>query len=127
MLGATYDANNFAVNDMSKEWDLTASYVISGDSLNRHFHTLVGIADIASPDQSLSIYPNPCSGKFTISSTNPISSIEIYNLAGNCIYSSYNPGRQCSVTLNLSNSPKGVYIVKALIGGKVQGRKIILQ
>ena len=45
---------------------------------------------------NITVYPNPSSGKFTISSNNIISSIEIYNLLGEQIYSDFTNNRQTS-------------------------------
>lgn len=75
----------------------------------------------------LSLYPNPSGGKFTISSNSPISSIEVYNLLGDQIYSDFTVNRQTPQEIDLSNSPKGIYCVKIQDGMGKYARKIIIQ
>ena len=78
------------------------------------------------------IYPNPSSGKFTIESTEKISSIEILNLLGEKVTQSVIPsgaslpavGRE--FTIDLSQAPKGIYFVQVLSEGQSTVRKIVL-
>jgi hypothetical protein len=76
------------------------------------------------------IYPNPTSGKFTIKNIEHQTTgykLEVYNVFGNKIYSDSGVKRQTSNEIDLSNSPKGIYIVKIYYGEKNYSEKIVIQ
>jgi hypothetical protein len=76
---------------------------------------------------TLTLYPNPSSGKFTITSLNAINSIEIYNENGVWIYGDYKVHYQTLKEVDLSNFPKGIYLVKVYDGKNLQTGKIVVQ
>lgn len=88
---------------------------------------IIGIYDIIVREKSIHIYPNPSSGKFTISGSSNISSIEIYNLLGERIYSDFDLKRQTLYDIDLLNFGKGTYLIKINNEGKVQAERIIVQ
>lgn len=59
---------------------------------------------------SYKISPNPTNGIFTIEGDEKVSSVEVYSALGAKVYS--NRGFASNATVNLSNQPKGVYLVK---------------
>jgi hypothetical protein len=123
----TYDANNFEISYSNKYWNYDGTIVEGGDSTYIYFHTVLGIEDLIMPDASIIIYPNPCSGRFTISSTRTINSIEIYNLLGELIRFNFTFNQQTLTEIDLTNEPKGIYFAKMNVGTKVYTRKIIVQ
>jgi hypothetical protein len=123
-----FDVDNFMLNYSYKYWDAGRNIVTYGDSTNNYFHTvLTGIKDLAGPDNSITVYPNPNSGNFNINSINPICGIEIYNPAGNRVYSDYKLKQQTSKEVDLSRSPKGIYLVKINNGTKKYVRKVVVE
>ncbi len=72
------------------------------------------------------IYPNPGEGIFHISVNNPSSiqncRFEIYNTAGECVLQ-----KEISTEINLSNQPKGIYLLKIYNSGELYYHKIIVQ
>ena len=82
---------------------------------------------------NLKIYPNPTNGIFTIEGKNlsagqtGIQSIEITNINGQTIYSSYDFMSSDKFQLNLSKQPKGVYFVKIQSGYFFSVKKIVIQ
>jgi len=120
----TYDANNFTKSFSFKYWNSTGTQITSGDSSYYYFHKVLGINDLVVSDANITIYPNPGYGKFTISSNSSISTIEIYNLLGERIYSDYNLSRQASI--ELSSPCSGVYIAIINAGTRSYSRKIIV-
>jgi hypothetical protein len=122
----TYDANNFMMSSVNKMWNDTG-LIEEGDSAYYYFHTILGVEDIESQDESITVYPNPGSGKFAISSDTPVSSLEIYNMFGETIYTDYSLNPQTSFTIDLSGQSKGVYFAKIQAGTKVISRKIMIQ
>ncbi|HKR03911.1 MAG TPA: T9SS type A sorting domain-containing protein [Bacteroidia bacterium] len=85
----------------------------------------------------ISIFPNPASGKFTIRSlTGKISQIIITNVSGQIIYKNEFPGSPSElvpnyrevrgVEIDLTNQPKGIYLIQVITGKEVYNEKIIL-
>jgi Leucine-rich repeat (LRR) protein len=81
----------------------------------------VGIDNMSQTE--VKIFPNPGNGNFTISGL-PIGaiSIEIYNLLGEMVYSRKN--KQPVYNIDISSSPKGIYLVKVSDGKKIIINKI---
>ena len=75
----------------------------------------------------ITVYPNPSSGKFTISSKSAISSVEVYNLLGELVYSDCKFSGQKSIELDLSNRSKGVYVIRIFIGKEIYNTKLVIQ
>ncbi len=74
----------------------------------------------------ISVFPNPSNGIFTISTENGIiNAIEIYNVVGEKILYKEVIKKQLYETIDLSNRPKGIYIIK-LIDGKTSYSKMLV-
>lgn len=69
-----------------------------------------------------SVYPNPSSGEFTISTTEQYFTVTVYDMLGNVIYEGKN-----DKTLNLSSEPKGIYYLKISTGDKLYSQRLIVQ
>ena len=61
---------------------------------------------------SISIVPNPTKDVITIESSEKISSVEILNILGETVYSSYNNLRLPTFKIDLRGEPKGIYFYK---------------
>lgn len=85
--------------------------------------TLSGVEDITA--ETVSIYPNPSSGKFNIvtESTAPVS-FNVYNVAGGLVNSGIITGKY---TLDLSSLSEGVYFMHLNNGNSTQIRKLVIQ
>ncbi|MDI1233789.1 MAG: T9SS type A sorting domain-containing protein [bacterium] len=75
-------------------------------------------------DLAVSIYPNPSNGTFTISNNGVLNEMryEIYNSIGEMVLN-----QSYSNKIDLSNSPKGVYLVRIFDGRIVYNRQIVVQ
>lgn len=83
----------------------------------------VGVEDHATSN-TIALYPNPCSRQFTVSCPKNAQSIEIFDLAGNLIYST----TDCETTtlINTSGWSTGLYLVRITDkGGSVHNRKLV--
>lgn len=121
----TYDANNFKINFLQKKWNSDGTGIVSIDSTHNYYHTIsTEINDLIQGD--ITIYPNPNSGRFIISSSRIINSIEIYNLSGERIYTDYNFNKNETKSINLTNVSKGIYFVKFDTGTKFYSRKLVI-
>jgi hypothetical protein len=80
-------------------------------------------------DQKVEIFPNPSTGFFLMSyGTIPVQKavVELYNLQGKLVLKETISDKTSS-TIDLKNNPKGIYLAKVLINGKIFNQKIILQ
>ena len=123
----TYDANNFEKSYSEKAWNSTGTEVQSGDSTYYYFYTNLGINELKLQDAGITVYPNPTSGKFTVSSKSVINSLEIYNLQGQQVCYGANFNGRTTAEIDLSNQSKGTYILNVHSGAKVYSCKIVLQ
>jgi hypothetical protein len=59
-------------------------------------------------EEGIAVYPNPTSGRFTISSKSGINPAEIYDLQGERIYSDFKCNGRTSDEIDLSSHIKGI-------------------
>jgi uncharacterized delta-60 repeat protein len=122
------DGNSVAIQSDGKI--VVAGYSYNGSSndfaLVRYMGaaTNTGIASL-STDQSISIFPNPSNGIFTIQCAVNISDLEIINAYGEkCIATTVNSQQE---TVNLSSQPNGIYFLQLKTDQGVLNKKIVLQ
>ena len=82
------------------------------------------------PANEITIYPNPTSGKVTLSTSNSqsaITSISVFNITGKEVFSrQFSVGSQ-QIDVDLSSQSKGLYIVLIKAGDNYYRRKIIVE
>lgn len=98
---------------------------MSFDNVAISGNSTAGIKDL-NESSDVDLYPNPATGKFIIDSKN-LSSMEIFNLSGEKIYSVPEIQNADQYEIDLSGYPKGIYLVKIVEGKNVVSKKIILQ
>ena len=77
---------------------------------------------------TINVFPNPSIGKFTLEVTGDNgqeTSLEIYNILGEKIYTALNIKQQMQI--DLSALPKGIYFVKVYGGQIILTKKIVIQ
>jgi hypothetical protein len=82
------------------------------------------------PDEPFIIYPNPSNGKFTLEGSSDKRlgiSFEIFNMLGERTFQTLNYKPQTSGEIDISNSLKGIYIVKFYDGTEIYNKKIVIQ
>ena len=74
-----------------------------------------------------SIFPNPNNGQFTIKTENltTATEVEIYDGLGKLVLK--NEMKNPSTTIDISNQPKGIYLLKMVNGNNVVTQKIVYQ
>lgn len=76
------------------------------------------------PENSLvTIYPNPSLGLFTIEGK-AIQSIEVTNMKGQLVYGKKNSNNQRKTTVDISNRPKGIYLVTVVTQSAKVSKKV---
>jgi hypothetical protein len=72
-------------------------------------------------------YPNPNNGTFTLNAGNSeAKDIYVYNVLGEIVYQK-NKTSERTLDINISNTPKGIYLVKVIFDDKTETLKIINQ
>ena len=122
----TYGENDFLQAVGNREYDGVDNIITSGDSTYNFFRTVVGTKDLNNVDATLAIYPNPSSGKFTLSSEIGLGSVTIYNSIGERVYFSDKANDQTQ-SINLDGYPNGLYLAIIKEGDYTTTRKIMIQ
>ncbi|MCW3071335.1 MAG: hypothetical protein JWO44_1225 [Bacteroidetes bacterium] len=79
------------------------------------------------PADLLSIYPNPGTGLYTITTANATGTIEVYDVLGNKVKSIELKNNVSDYKLDLSGYSKGIYMLNMISEGKRCSKKIILE
>lgn len=92
----------------------------------------VGIVNASAPEQPVSVYPNPSTGKFDVSFYNSESgqvTMSIYNNLGQVISArEIQAGQGISIIpVDLSEADKGIYLVRISAGGRETTTRVIIQ
>lgn len=106
--------------------DSLGNIVRSGFKLNvRNANSASGISQNLSLETNFMIFPNPTSGRFQIANVNyKVSSIEIYNVFGECIYRHI--GTFLNLQIDLSNQSNGIYFLYIRTEKGVMSRKVVI-
>ena len=73
------------------------------------------------------VFPNPSNGTLNIALTEKKeTTIEIYNLVGELIYTSGNPLNTQLFTINIDNQPNGIYFVNIKTENKITTKKVLI-
>jgi hypothetical protein len=77
---------------------------------------LAGVKELISSNEELRIYPNPNNGKFSIKSSGGSgqSTVEIYNVLGEKVYSKQWRIKDGQLTIDLSDKASGVYMYRVV-------------
>lgn len=123
MVSHDYTSNN--------TYSVTVSAYNDCGSVDSTFTVLVeGISVEVQEFPSLSIYPNPTSGKVIIKSDLTSSDevkIRLMDIQGRLIKTLENPGNQFNVELDLTNLAKGVYFLQVEQGSYQHVERVVLQ
>ncbi len=75
---------------------------------------------------AFSVYPNPCNGSFTLTSSESLGEISIYNMQGKVVYHN-KPMGNLQQNIDLSDADKGVYLIRFRSGNDYKVEKILIQ
>jgi len=113
-----YRLNCFGIND-------TAYYPAKGTTC----YLPLGIQNIKSVSNSMTVFPNPCTTSFTIKSSELKSSqIQLFNVIGQSVLNPITMSGQ-QVSIDVSTLPKGIYVVQMtdVLDGRVGREKVVVQ
>jgi hypothetical protein len=80
-----------------------------------------GLASVKS--EKVGVYPNPANKSFTITSTNAIQNITIYNALGQAVLNSLTNSN--NVNMDIATLPNGIYTIKVTINGLDTFNKLV--
>jgi len=99
------------------------------DNINISDESVAGIATISS-SPSISVYPNPSNGNFTLqwSVVSGQWAVAVYNVLGQQVYSQFNI-QTSTFNINLSSQPAGVYIYRVFstTGAPISEGKLVIE
>jgi len=103
-------------------FDFTEAHLYSRDL------STVAINDIETEHFELDIYPNPSSGTFNIElgEEETVSTVEVLNALGRTVFTSTSNFKNI-IQIDIQNQPKGIYIIKVIVGNKIGVKKVILK
>lgn len=84
----------------------------------------IGISPVAQEQQG-SIYPNPCTGAFTIIAQGLVGTIKVIDVTGKVVFSGL-ANAFGSTTVELPNVPSGIYVVQYQSDGALFKRKVVV-
>lgn len=92
-----------------------------------NFHTeTTGVNTYTINNKNVMLFPNPNTGKFTISGLDKGNTIRIFDVTGKLVYDAIS--KDTSVVVDLEGLNKGIYIYQIKSGGKeVQHRKLVVR
>lgn len=96
---------------------------------NRQFtdpHVVTQNFTIEGVKRGIELYPNPATDRVVIRSDQPVSRIEMRNMAGQVISSTRFSAEQ-EVWLPVATLPRGIYLVQVFHGNRVSARKLVVQ
>ncbi len=136
--GVTWSEFNLGFRDGSGDWfcnqinvrslAITPNNMFAGTDCGvwKRSLTTLGTNEFSDSNQFL-LYPNPNNGKFKVNSnTTNLINVEVFNLLGKKILTKVNV-KQASDEIDISNIPKGVYIVQIQDGNIIHTEKIVIQ
>ncbi|MBS1781665.1 MAG: zinc-dependent metalloprotease [Bacteroidetes bacterium] len=87
-----------------------------------------GVANIKA-DNNFLLYPNPSTGKVTISlaAGTGLQQIEIVNLLGKTVFSTQAQNNQTNYNIDLSSLSRGMYVVRCVFKDRIQTQKLIVE
>jgi hypothetical protein len=123
----SYGENDFIAGEGTRSYDGVDNVITSGDSTHYYFKTVAGTKDLTSEDVTLTIYPNPSNGTFTISTQAALGEIEIFNSLGERLYYLKKENGQTSSEIQLTGLARGVYLAVIKNGTNVTNKQILIQ
>jgi len=85
------------------------------DSISVKIKSIAGIDGISDNSPQIVVYPNPNNGQFNIeSSIDGASSVEIYNILGEKVFTRNLSTTKGTNTINVGNQPNGVYLYRII-------------
>ncbi|MCK5338324.1 MAG: T9SS type A sorting domain-containing protein, partial [Bacteroidales bacterium] len=78
--------------------------------------------------KAITIFPNPCVGKFTLSNTSgrSIQQMMMYDLSGNAILD-LQEGDLSNAEIDVTDQSAGIYFLRIFVDGKVITLKVVIK
>ncbi len=123
----SYDNDDLLTGDSNRSFDADGALIIEGDSTQYYFQAVSGLKETANEDATLTISPNPSTGKFIFTSAIGLGEISIYNSVGGRVYFTDKANGLTRTEINLEGYSSGMYLAIIKDGEKTTTRKIVIQ
>jgi photosystem II stability/assembly factor-like uncharacterized protein len=87
---------------------------------------LMGTASTAGVSKEPKIFPNPSTGRVSISGVEKVTSLHVYNLLGQDIYAQ-NPSPRATISMDLHALPEGTYLLRLTSPDKAETLQLVLE
>ncbi|MEL1254523.1 T9SS type A sorting domain-containing protein [Flavobacterium sp. DGU38] len=101
-----------------------AAYILTGQTVpsTLYMNPQLGVNDNIVDENSITVSPNPTSGLVTVNGVENVKSITVFDVAGKQVLSAAN-----TASVNLSNQPKGIYVVKVQSENGSATKKVLVK
>ena len=93
------------------------------DSCGFNIPVTVGVSELSNINSEITLFPNPTSTTFTISATDKIESVKVYNIIGEQLITDIPNNNQS--TINISQFSKGIYFAEIKTEKGVVRKKLV--
>ncbi len=101
--------------------------VTKGDSTQYFYRTLTDAGELLQVHETVSIFPNPCNGKFRISSPDHIDGITFFSILGERLYFKEGSSQKETHDIDISGFGSGIYFMVLESGGHKNTQKVVVQ
>ena len=120
-------AENFVFQNWTENGEVVSEELSFTFTLTESHSFIAHLIDISSVSenvqQTMSIYPNPVSGKLFIEAGDAISLVEVYNLTGTMLLN-----QECNsekVEIEVSELQSGIYFIKMMTNNTIETRRFV--
>jgi uncharacterized repeat protein (TIGR02543 family) len=113
----------FTFNGINMFEDDDKKVIFNNIAISAIDKNVLSAEDYLVEEQNLTIYPNPAKDKIRISSSSNVDKVLVYNIFGKLVYKSSKNSN--TLTVDISNFSKGIYLVKVFSGGFSKTKKIV--
>jgi ligand-binding sensor domain-containing protein len=128
--GASWTAVNTGLTNLTVlSLEVFGNYLFAGTAggvFRAQLSSFAGINEIQNENIQINIFPDPNNGLFQVSGNkSQISSIVIYNMLGEKVYSSLFIDKLSPITINITDKPGGMYVVEVKTEKGISVKKFV--
>lgn len=124
-MGVTTNPTAFNV---TLEWDSLPEDTWTNLGIHNSTCSSSGVLDASKSASSVTTFPNPSNGIFTVTATSNVKGVEVYNALGELVFTNRFANSAMEQQINLSAMPEGLYLMQVeLASGKRVVSKVCIR